>query len=145
MHSPAARQDGFSLIELAMVVLVMGLLLAIGIPAYHAISRDQQVGGAAQTVAFQLQLGRMRAQATGVTQTVTFDKSSSPPIVGIEGGTSSSRWTLPKGVTFATGSADTFQYFADGRASSSQYVILQTSAGLVDTVSVQSSGLVLVR
>jgi len=136
-------ESGFSLIELAIVVTVIGLMLAMGIPAYKTLSQTQNLVGAAQNVAGQITLARARAIATGLTQTINFDSSTNPPRIVVLGGTGSRTWKVPKGITFA--SASSFTVTSDGRASTSQYIVLQNRQAIRDTVSVLTSGMVLVR
>jgi prepilin-type N-terminal cleavage/methylation domain-containing protein len=136
---------GFSLIELMVVLVVFGLVLSFGIPAYHGYSQDQQLHASAETVGRQVQLARMRAMSTGVTQTMNFDTLSTPNSLYILDATKSLKWSLPKGIKFATGGANSFTLTNDGRASSSQYIVLKNLAARRDTVSVESSGLVLAR
>ena len=137
------RESGFSLIELAIVLTVIGLMLAMGIPAFQTLSQSQSLRGASLNVAGQITLARTRAMATGVSQTVNFDGSTTPARVVVLSGTASRTWALPKGITFA--SANSFNMTSDGRASTSQYIVLQNRRAIRDTVSVQTSGLVLVR
>ncbi len=137
------RESGFSLIELAIVVTVIGLMLAMGIPAYKTLSQSQSLRGASQNVAGQITLARARAMATGVTQTVNFDASTTPARIVVLGGTAARTWKVPKGISFAN--ASSFNMTSDGRASTSQYIVLQNLQAVRDTVSVQTSGLVLVR
>jgi prepilin-type N-terminal cleavage/methylation domain-containing protein len=141
---PRASQ-GFSLIELMVVLVVFGLLLSIGIPAYHEMSQDQQLHATAETVGREVQLARMRAMSTGNTQTINFDTLSTRHSVFIVDAQKSTKWTLPRGIKFASGGAPSFTLTNDGRASSSQYLVLKNLQARFDTVSVESSGLVLAR
>ncbi len=144
--SPEVRStSGFSLIELAIVLVVISLMLAITIPAYRSFSGDQQLHGAAQAVGGQVQLARVRAMSTGLTQTVNFNTSTTPPSVYVLDSSHERKWTLPKGIQFASGGASSFTLTSDGRASSSQYIVVQNAKGVRDTVSVETSGLVLAR
>lgn len=140
----ASSQSGFSLIELAIVVLVLGLTIAIGVGGFHRYSADQQLRDSARSVAGQVTLARSLAMSTATTRTVNFDASSSPQSVRILG-TSSRSWTLPREIHYATGSATTVNMTSDGRASASSYIVLQNNQGLRDTVSIESSGLVIAR
>jgi prepilin-type N-terminal cleavage/methylation domain-containing protein len=145
MNRRSDSSPGFSLIELAIVLTVIGLLLSFGIPAYKSLSGDQQLRGASESIAGQITLTRVRAMATGSTQTINFDTSTNPPRIVVLSGTSSRTWTLPRGITFVSGNANSFNMTSDGRASTSQYVVVANRKGRQDTVSVQVSGLVLVR
>ena len=141
---------GFSLIELAVVVLVMGLLLGFSIPAYQSFSSSHQVGGAAENIAGQLRLARQKAIATGVPQPMHFYYNTYNADYHIHiGSFVASKWKLPRGVTYlwSTGTLTNMRVTLtpDGRASQSGLVILQNRRGLRDTVSVQLSGLVLVH
>ena len=139
------KSTGFTLIELMIVLGVISLMLAISITAYHSFSGDQQLHGAAQAVGAQVQLARMRAMSTGITQTVNFNTTTTPPSVYVLDSSHARSWTLPKGITFATGGASSFTLTSDGRASASQYIVIQNAKGLRDPVSVETSGLVLAR
>jgi prepilin-type N-terminal cleavage/methylation domain-containing protein len=138
-------QSGFTLVELAIVVTVMSIMLAFGVASYSRLSQSQQGKGVSEAIAQQVILARTRAMATGRTQTLNFDTGTTPNRVVALDGTSSRTWTLPRGVHFASGSATTLALANDGRASASQYIVVQNQLGHVDTVSVQTSGFVLVR
>jgi hypothetical protein len=77
---------------------------------------------------------------------VNLDAASTPQRIVLLGSSGGPRiWQLPPEVHYATGSATTFNMTADGRASSSAYIVLQNSSGRRDTVSVESSGLVIAQ
>jgi len=135
---------GFSLIELLIVVVVLGLVVAMGVPAYSSISRSYQVKGAAENIAAEVKLMRSKAMATGRSMTIHFVMDSTNAgdyHVHDLGGIA--KWDLPRGVSFASGSAAGFTVTRDGRVSNSSYIILQNDRGTRDTISVQLSGLVL--
>ena len=138
-------ERGFSLIELMIVITIIGLMLLITIPTYHALSQDQQLRGAAGSIVGQVQLARVSAMATGRTQTLNFDTSTSPPSMTVFDAVNHHSWTLPKGISFVSGTANSFTMTRDGRASTSQFIVLQNRNGRRDTVSVQTSGLALAR
>jgi len=141
---------GFTLLETAVVMIILGVIVAFSFPAYVRFNRTMQLKGSAQNIAGQIQLARQKAIATGVNQVLHFQAGTfgwdyhthtpGQPIVG---------WKLPRNVTYvwSTGtlSAQTVIMRADGRADRSGTVIVRTTDGLSDTVNVQLSGLVLVE
>jgi prepilin-type N-terminal cleavage/methylation domain-containing protein len=56
-------QRGFSLLELLVVLLVSGVLTAIAIPQYQAISRNQRIRGDGNSIAGDVSIAKMRAGA----------------------------------------------------------------------------------
>ncbi len=63
----------------------------------------------------------------------------------VHNGAVTNHWDLPRDITFASGSGTGFTLATDGRSSSSQYIIVKDPTGQRDTVSIQLSGIVLVR
>ena len=57
------RQLGFSLVELMVVVLVLGVLLAIAISSVESITRIYRIAGDGRGIAAELVVARMRAAA----------------------------------------------------------------------------------
>lgn len=143
MRDTMQNELGFSLVELAIVLTVIGLMLLVGIPAYRSMSQDQQLHGAAIAIGGQVQAARLTAMTTGRTQTLNFDTSTNPPSVYTVDLANSRVWTLPHGIRFVAGPS--FTMGTDGRASASQYIVLQNERGFRDTVSVETSGLVIAR
>ena len=143
---------GFTLVEMAVVILLLGIIAAFSVPAYMKLNRSLQLKGAVRNVAGQLQLARQKAMATGTPQMMHLHANEYNVDYHIhnagEGPTGG--WKLPKNVVYnwtLTGSLATpeVQMSPDGRANQSGYVILQTSGGLRDTVRVLLSGLVLTQ
>ena len=144
----AAR--GFTLIETAVVILILVLIAAFSLPAFLRLNRSLQLKGAVQNIAGQLQLMRQKAIASGTTQTMHFiigfgsdyhlHNTGQAPVPLVK---------FPRGIAYlwSTGtlSAQTVAMTADGRADRSGMVILRNPGGLRDTVNVQLSGLVLVE
>lgn len=141
MNSTTER--GFSLVELAMVLVVLGLLFSFCIPAFHSLNSSQQLKGASENIAVQLRMAREKAIATGVVQPMHFVGTNVYHIhypTGI-----AAAWTLPTGITFTSSMNDWYRMQADGRSDNSGDVVLQDTRGDKDTVSVQLSGLVLTK
>lgn len=140
------NESGFSLMELLSVVAVMGVLFAMGVPAYQSWANSNALRGASQMVAGELQNLRTRAMATGQPQTVHFNYGyGSAGDFHIHNGAIGASWKLPKGIRYAHSGNLPLQVTRDGRFSTSAYLILKDRKDNRDTVSVQLSGLVLVR
>ena len=142
---------GFTLLEMSVVILILGIIATFSVPAFVKLNRSLQLKGAVQNMAGQLQLARQKAMATGASQMMhlyanTYDadyhihNTGQPP---------SGLWKLPKNVTYVwsagTLSGQQVRMNPDGRADRSGMVILQTIGGLRDTINVQLSGLVLLQ
>lgn len=140
---------GFTLVEMMVTILLLGLLFAFAVPTVQTMSGAYKLKGATENLAGQIRLGRDRALATGVNQHFHFTPFSGADYFIIDHSTGNipSRWNLPKGITYFTG-AGTIGWVdmkIDGRASFSGLIILQDQRGLRDTVSIQTSGLVLTK
>ena len=142
------REEGFTLIELAMVVLVLGLVTAIAAGGFGRYSDHYALNGATGNIAERVRFTRERAMATRTSQTVRFEAGYQGTDYRVEvGGVMQAGWALPKRITYTwlTGTIASVTLSPDGRASTSGLVILQDARGFKDTVSVLSSGLVLTQ
>ncbi len=150
MRFPNPDTRGFTLVELAVTILVLGLLFAMGIPAIQSMSGSYQLQGATENLAAQLRMGRERAIATGQVQHFHLPSPSYGNkyfIYNHSTGYIPNRWTLPVGITYYWGGGSTswMEMRPDGRALFSALVVLQDRRGYRDTVSIQTSGLVLTK
>ena len=142
---------GFTMVEMAVTILVLGLLFAFSIPAYQNISSTYQLKGATENVAAQLRMAREKAIATGYDQPFHVAPSWTDPIDGVISdyhihyptGFCPAKWRLPRGITFYSAISPTMR--KDGRSSGSGFIILRDRRGFRDTVSVQISGLILTK
>jgi prepilin-type N-terminal cleavage/methylation domain-containing protein len=142
---------GFTLVEMAVVLILFGIIAGFSLPAFLKLNRSLQLKGAVQNLAGQLQLARQKAMATGTPQMMhlylgTYGVDYHIHNLG-EGPTG--MWKFPKDVTYlwsaGTLASQQVQMNPDGRADRSGMVILQTLGGLRDTINVQLSGLVLLQ
>jgi len=135
---------GFSLVEMAIVVLVMGMLLTFAVPSIRSLSDSYQLRGAAENIAGQFRLAREKAIGTGVNQQLQF--RSPKTFQALQGTTIVASWSLPTGISYVwvAGTTDSnYTVATDGRMDKSAKVILSDRRGYRDTISVQLSGLVL--
>jgi prepilin-type N-terminal cleavage/methylation domain-containing protein len=140
------REAGFTLAELMVVVIVMGLLLLFTVPAIKSFTKSQDLKSASASVRDQLVMAREKAIATGQTQTIRFMKNFSGCDYHIWNGTvANPKWNLPKGVTYAwdAGTVGTYDMTSDGQCQENGLLILVNDKGDRDTISVRLSGLVL--
>ena len=66
------RQAGFSLVELLVVVAIIAIMAAVGIPQIMIWLRSYRIQGAAQEVARQIEAARVKAISTNANQGVLF-------------------------------------------------------------------------
>lgn len=136
------------MVELAVTVLVLGMLFAIGVPTFRSMSQTYALKGATQSLASQLRLYRDRAINSGRPQHFHFTPgfgwdyftyySHSPD--SIQGA-----WRFPRGITYSSSTLFWTDMLPNGRSLLSGLIVLQDRRGNRDTVSVQLSGLVLTK
>jgi prepilin-type N-terminal cleavage/methylation domain-containing protein len=140
------RSPGFTLVEMAITILVIGLVVAFAVPSFRGINQSQQLHGAVENIAAQLRLAREKALSSGVRQPIHIQTVSVYHIHYPSG--VATQWTLPNGITFlASETNGWYTMERDGRctftAPAAGIIELQDRRGNRDTVSVQQSGLVL--
>jgi prepilin-type N-terminal cleavage/methylation domain-containing protein len=141
----AMESRGFTLVELAIVLTMVGVLLAVVLGGAGKFTQDRQLRASAVAVTRQLQLARSTAMATGSPQVVQLVTASSPNALTFGGGGQHRRFALPRNVRFGPGGATTYAFDTYGRTSSSYDIVMSNAKGWSDTVSVQVSGLVVAR
>src|SRR5262245_6217368 len=79
-HPIQSRQNGFSMIELLIVVAIIVILAAVSLPSIGQYIRNYQINGAASRIAVQIQSARSKAIMKnvnlGTVFAVTSDRSS---------------------------------------------------------------------
>ena len=144
MTAGPRNQRGFSLVELMIVLTIFGMLVGFGIPQYRHYSQTQMLRGSAENLVQTIQLQRSRAMSTGQAVTVSFD-SATPAGWTCSSQGYSNQTRLPKGIQFVSVNPATLTLGRDGRVNTSGLVIFSNRAGAMDTVSIQISGMALIR
>jgi prepilin-type N-terminal cleavage/methylation domain-containing protein len=139
---------GFSLVELAVVMVILGIMFATGVPSYLSYRRSQELKGAASNIASQIRLARATAIMTGRTQRfhLYYNFNGYDYHVHDDVGPIKTGWKLPQGITYSWGgSLVSVDLDRDGRASAPLDIELVRENGDRDTVLVQKSGMVFIR
>ena len=137
-------QRGFSMIELMIGLVVFGILVGMSIPSFQSYSLTQKLRGAAENLVQTIQLQRSRAMATGQDIDINFN-TAAPAAWTVMGEGRSTTTMLPLGVTYASANPTSLRLLHDGRVSASGLIVLLNRTGDCDTVSVQLSGLAMIR
>jgi len=115
-------ESGYSLIELAVVLVLLGLVVTIGMPAMQDWLERYRVRTAAQALASDMQLQRMRAVSRNRRFSIAFDVANSTytmwegdPVNGLTTQMTPVPTGMPMGVTF-TGAGDPVEVTWQGNA-----------------------------
>ena len=138
-----AHAQGFTLIELGVVLVLLGLILGIAVPSVIHSTVSSRLGAGADRVVAQLFLAREKAVDEQADVTVYFAAAGSAArMTAVQAGRTVFVQALPTGIVWSPVSAASVVLTKDGRASASADIILMDSEGRRDTVSVMASGMV---
>lgn len=137
-------ERGFSLLELTTVLIVFGILLGFGIPSYQSYAQSQKLRGTSENLVQTLNLQRSRAMATGQNVVINFNTAAPAGWTVMSQGRQN-QMALPQGISYASANPTSLTLTRDGRINASGLVVFQNRKGAQDTVSVQLSGLSLIR
>lgn len=73
----ARRPAGFTLVELIIVIMVIGIMAAVSVPRYADALSKHRVDAAARRIEADLELARRRARITSTSQSVQLDAGAS--------------------------------------------------------------------
>ena len=138
------HERGFTLIETMVAVVVLGLQIGFSIPSYQTYALTQRLRGTSENLVQTINLQRSRAMATGQSVTINFN-TGSPAGWTVMSANLQNQTALPNGITYASANPTSLTLARDGTVNNSGLVIFQNRTGTQDTVSVQLSGLALVR
>ena len=139
---------GFSLVEMVVIVLILGIIAAFSIPTLRGYTESQRLRGASQNLAGQIRLARQKAISTGVEQHFVFELDALNSDYRIQNPGRIVRWEFPKGIVYDETPADDLDSLLlspTGRAAPAGSIVLVDSRGNRDTIDIQLSGLVLTR
>jgi prepilin-type N-terminal cleavage/methylation domain-containing protein len=138
------HERGFSLIELMVAIVVFGLLIGFSVPSYQTYALTQKLRGTSENLVQTINLQRSRAMATGQSVTINFNTGAPAGWTVMSAGRQN-QMALPRGITYASANPATLTLTRDGQVNNSGLVVFQNRTGTQDTVSIQLSGLTLIR
>jgi prepilin-type N-terminal cleavage/methylation domain-containing protein len=126
LHSNVNRQLGFTLLESLIVLAIVGILLAIGIPSLIAVQNRAKLNQATEMVVAGLQESQREAIRQNQSCTLTLAKDSHK-IDGQQGCLRSGDINLPDAITLDyTGAVGIIQYGFQGNTTTNKTIFLRT-------------------
>ena len=138
------HERGFSLIEMMVAMVVFGLLIGFSIPSYQSYALTQKLRGTSENLVQTINLQRSRAMATGQDVVINFN-TGTPAGWTVMSANRQNQMALPNGISYASANPASLTLQSTGQVNSSGLVVFQNRSGRQDTVSVQLSGLTLIR
>ena len=150
---PLRHAYGYTLIEIAVVLVILGLLFSFSIPSFRAYRQSQMLEAASENLVGQLRLGRQKAISMQHEQRLDFSVGANHYTVqDLATGQVFGPFAFPNGIVLEDASivvagvtGSTITALTDGRYSGSGEFVLRDTKGVRDTISVQASGLALSR
>ena len=73
---PESSPDGFTFIEIMVILLIMGIMAMIGIPTLNGALKDSRLSGAADEIVTALEFAQITAMGSGANTRVTIDEDA---------------------------------------------------------------------
>ena len=140
-----SRRAGFTLIELVLVIVIIGVVSAIALPRFSQATARQQLDAAADRLVSDLELAQARARSSSQTVTVSFNRGAESYTVSGGGGDSftveldESPYNSLIGTASFNGST-TLYFNGYGIPNSSGKVVVKSSSNVKITVLLSESG-----
>jgi len=138
------HERGFSLIEMMVAFVVFGILIGFSIPSYQSYALTQKLRGTSENLVQTINLQRSRAMATSQDVVINFN-TGTPAGWTVMSANRQNQMALPNGITYASANPGSLTLKRDGSVNNSGLVVFQNRTGKQDTVSIQLSGLTLIR
>jgi prepilin-type N-terminal cleavage/methylation domain-containing protein len=116
-------QRGFSMIELSIVVLILGILAAMVVPNILTTTQTTRMASDLRSISAQISLARMRAASQASKSRLNFDLSANTYQIEVWNGSS---WVI-YGAVSSLGTGDTFGFGSVTTPAGQQSTIAQTS------------------
>ncbi len=124
LHSNVSKALGFTLIESLVVISIIGILMAMGVPSLLAAQNRAQLAQATDIVVASLRQAQQEAIRRNQSCTLTFDKDTNK-ITGQQGCLLSGDVSLPDAIDLDyTGASGSIQYGIRGNTTTNKSFVL---------------------
>jgi prepilin-type N-terminal cleavage/methylation domain-containing protein len=101
------NSEGFTLLEVLIVVFMLGILMAIGLPSWIALLEGQRLNNAQAQVLDSLRATQKKAQQTKTNRDIKFNTAENPPTIKYLGKTETlGNGNIPAGTIIMSTSPD---------------------------------------
>lgn len=143
---PLGSERGLSLLEIAIGLVIAGIILGFSIPSYRKYENSTSLKSGASMIIAEMRLARQKALGIGKAQTLRFKSGPGYSIEAESNGAVVAVRSLPSGIRYdwtnSTLPDSTVVIDADGRLDLSGFLVIADRYGREDTVRVYTSGLV---